>query len=73
MKRQRWKQGYDGEWIQPQTPGYKIGCCDCGLVHKLEFRIVKGHIQICATRDNRATASKRRSKKFKKKNGRIVV
>lgn len=27
------------EWIHP-LPGYLMQCCDCGLVHKMEFEIV---------------------------------
>lgn len=27
------------EWRNP-LPGYKIACCDCGLVHEMEFKIV---------------------------------
>lgn len=26
------------EWIHP-LPGYKLQCCDCGLVHDMEFAI----------------------------------
>lgn len=31
--------GEDGwsDWIHP-LPGYRMGCCDCGLVHDMEFR-----------------------------------
>lgn len=28
------------EWVTPQRKHYFMGCCDCGLVHKLEFRLV---------------------------------
>jgi hypothetical protein len=31
----------DGEWIQPTPTGFLLGCCDCGLVHRLDFRIVR--------------------------------
>jgi hypothetical protein len=30
------------EWIHP-LPGYKMQCCDCGLVHEMETAIVKSH------------------------------
>ena len=26
------------EWIHP-LPGYLIQCCDCGLIHRMEFAI----------------------------------
>lgn len=28
-------------WIRPVRRGYQMGCCDCGLVHELEFDHVK--------------------------------
>jgi len=30
----------DGEWIQPKMNGYGLQCCDCGLVHKIDFVII---------------------------------
>ena len=36
----RYKQVFDGEWIQPRRKNYYAKCCDCGLVHKIEFRLV---------------------------------
>lgn len=35
------KAGEDGwcEWVHP-LPGYLMACCDCGLVHEMEFAIV---------------------------------
>lgn len=47
------------EWVQPITEGYKMSCCDCGLVHELDFRVEKGKVQFRVRRDNRATAGKR--------------
>lgn len=55
--------GEDGwsEWIQPVEHGYKMACCDCGLVHVLEFRVhANGRAQFRARRDNRKTAAVRR-------------
>jgi hypothetical protein len=49
-----------GEWVQPVRKGYKMACCDCGLVHVMNFRIRKGRVQLQAFRDNRATAQIRR-------------
>lgn len=49
-----------GEWVSPRRKGYKMQCCDCGLVHLLEFRIHNGHIQMRGFRDERATAAVRR-------------
>jgi hypothetical protein len=40
-----------GEWIQPIEEGYRMICCDCGLVHLMNFRIHEGHIQFRAFRE----------------------
>jgi hypothetical protein len=67
----------EAEWIQPIAKGYKMMCCDCGLVHKMDFRhVVKvtkdmvmptygGKVQFRVWRDERATAAARRSRKKK--------
>lgn len=34
----------DGEWIQPVRKGYRMKCCDCGLVHIFNFRLIKDSI-----------------------------
>lgn len=47
------------DWIQPVSTGYKMACCDCGLVHTMDFRIYEGRVQLRASRNNRATAAKR--------------
>lgn len=40
-----------GEWIQPIPEGYRMACCDCGLVHRMNFRIQDGMVQFQAFRD----------------------
>lgn len=55
----------DGEWVNPTRKGYRMMCCDCGLVHTMDFKLVqhgkKGKvIFLRASRDNRATANARR-------------
>lgn len=60
-----------GEWIQPIHRGYKMACCDCGLVHVLDFRVVKYaggkrvKIQFRARRHNRSTAMVRRMNRIR--------
>lgn len=55
-------------WVSPRRTGYKMACCDCGLVHRLVFRIVPNDhgpgkkIQFRVERDNRATGQMRRWK-----------
>lgn len=36
----RYKQAYDNEWIKPVMRGYRIKCCDCGLVHEMDFKVI---------------------------------
>lgn len=59
--------GLWSDWIQPVRKGYKMACCDCSLVHTLDFRIVKdgrgSRIQLRASRNNRSTALMRRHAK----------
>jgi len=59
----------EGEWVKPIMKGYKMMCCDCGLVHKLDFKVIRwgrGHkVLFRAYRDNRATALARRYRKDK--------
>ena len=50
----------EDEWVQPVEEGYKMQCCDCGLVHQIDFRIVDGRVQFRVRRDNRATGQVRR-------------
>lgn len=52
-----------GQWVQPIRRGYKMACCDCHLVHRLDFRIEGDRVQLRAFRDNRATAALRRWRK----------
>lgn len=32
-------------WVQPVKRGYLMSCCDCGLVHRMDFRIHEGRVQ----------------------------
>lgn len=42
------KAGPDGwtKWIKPKPKGYKMACCDCALVHVLEFKAIKERVLI---------------------------
>jgi hypothetical protein len=57
-----------GEWVYPRMTGYKMACCDCGLVHALDFEVVddiEPVVRLRAFRDNRATAAMRRKRKYR--------
>jgi hypothetical protein len=44
--------------VEPIRRGYRLECCDCGLVHRLNFRLIRrGHgraIQFQAFRQRRS-------------------
>lgn len=59
-----------GEWVQPVRKGYGMGCCDCGVVHRIDFRLVKDsaghmHIQFRSFRDEDGTVALRARDKKK--------
>lgn len=68
----RYQKVAKDEWVQPKMTQYRAACCDCGLVHEIEFRvvskktgkIVQGYqVQFNADRHPRATAAVRRGMK----------
>lgn len=52
-----------GEWVQPLDT-YRFACCDCGLVHQVEFRIHEGRIQFRMWRHDRSTAQLRKHRTY---------
>lgn len=58
------KRGFT-KWIQPQPRGYLMVCCDCGLAHEMDFRVVgvrKLQAQFRARRANGYTRRERAKK-----------
>ena len=48
----------DGKWYRVR--GYThTECCDCALVHREEFRLVDGHLEWRAVRDDKNTDKRR--------------
>ena len=67
MTKSKYHHVVDGEWITVSKTGYKEQCCDCGLVHRMNFRVKKdGQIEIQTFRDQRATNGARKNFKFSK-------
>lgn len=59
--------GKEGEIIQPVMKGYRMRCCDCKVVHVIDFFVVKcgrGHkVRFKISRDARSTAASRKNGK----------
>lgn len=60
MKRIRYKQTESGDWVTPVMRGYRMRCCDFGLVHELNFKIKGRSVTFQVIRNERATAASRR-------------
>lgn len=58
-------QIWDGEW-NPAYREQRVACCDCGLVHDIYIRRIKGKLMQRVDRNERATAAIRRGKKVRK-------
>lgn len=60
------EQWTSGEWEWPVRKGFKIACCDCGLVHKFDFKLTPSRngksIMLKCVRDDRATGQIRRKR-----------
>lgn len=57
------QEGPDGwsRWVATSPEGeYRLGCCDCGLIHELQFRVKEGRIEFRASRNQRSTGQLRR-------------
>ena len=61
MAKTVYEQVVPGEWYRP-TLKHKERCCDCKLVHKVEYKVVEGEIWMRVWRDERATSALRRKK-----------
>lgn len=63
----KYQQVKDKQWVKPVKTGYRLMCCDCGLVHIVDFKSVRNgrgtSVLFRPRRDNRATASARRRKR----------
>lgn len=62
----RYKQMYDGDRVRPVMKGYRMRCCQCDLIHILDFFVIRwgrGYkVEFVARQDKRATAGIRRRK-----------
>jgi hypothetical protein len=56
---ERWPEPGEDEWVRPVERSYKMCCCDCGLVHSVDFRVVNGLVEFRMRRDDEATEAER--------------
>jgi len=61
---QEMKQIKDGEWFAPIMSKHMMACCDCGLVHRMQFRVAGDQVQMRAYRARNYTAARRRKLKL---------
>jgi hypothetical protein len=69
-----YQQIVEGEWIEPSRKGFIDQCCDCRLVHVIDFAVVDKNkktipgatVQFKLRVDRRKTAASRRKLKFEK-------
>lgn len=52
-----------GTWCTPRMRGYHIFCCDCGLGHRINFRIKGARVQLQFFHAHRVTKALRRKRK----------
>lgn len=55
----------EGVWQTPDERGYLLTCCDCGLVHRFDFRVKDGRAQMRGYRDDARTEFFRKMEKIK--------
>jgi hypothetical protein len=65
----KYDQPEENEWVTPVMKCYKLACCDCGLVHEIDFRLTivnkKVVLQFRVRRNNRSTGQMRRHQGIK--------
>lgn len=57
-------QLYDNEWFQiKDIRDFKLECCDCGLVHDIEWRITRSKKLLMKVAQNKKATIKARKEK----------
>jgi hypothetical protein len=55
-QRRIYKPLADGTWLRPRLEDFRLACCDCGLVHSVNFRLTDdGAVELQMVRQKRAT------------------
>ncbi len=58
-------EAIEGEWWRPVMRGFRLGCCDCSLIHRVNFRKRPSGIEMQMFRDEKETTAQRRLQKKK--------
>lgn len=59
------RKDYGGIEIDPKIGLHRIACCDCGLVHDIDFEANSDKpIKVIMTKNNRATGQLRRHRQI---------
>ena len=53
-----------GQWRRIRWRDQGVGCCDCGLVHTHQYKVVGGRIFMRCWRDPEGTAEGRKRHRF---------
>jgi hypothetical protein len=53
----------NGKWKRVRLDGFE-GCCDCGLIHRVQFRTRNGKLMTRVFRAKRLTAEARKRFKY---------
>lgn len=58
---------FDGEWVELPGGLMNVACCDCGLVHLMQFEKTGRGVRFRAWRDLHSTRQQRRRKRYVKR------
>jgi hypothetical protein len=61
MPSRAYTQQFGGDWVEVPWRGDYMACCGCGLVHKNDYRVVKGKLHVRAQQQPRSTGQVRRA------------
>ena len=53
-----------GKWERPIHRGYLLACCDCGLTHRYDFRVVDDGVEFRVFHARKATAERRKKGRY---------
>lgn len=64
-----------GAWHRPVMDGYRMQCCDCGLVHRVDFAVSRGRVllRVCALPKATASARAARTRRFGSRLWRLLL